>query len=156
MDYATDSSGNLQTTASMEGQSETTRGAGEYSKSSDGSEERKSGDFYTKGQYKYTQQPVITAMSTAAETSEAALQTKASLSGVVDINFKSDYLPLEKMADSFQIGMIQNASKPGRGAAAAAGGATPAAGAATPTPAAGTTPPPPAAGAGTAAAQPRA
>jgi hypothetical protein len=154
MDYATDGGGRLQTTESLEGQSETTRGAGEYSRSSDGSEERKSGDFYTKGQYKYTQQPVITAMSTASETSEAALQTKASLSGVVDINFKSDYLPLEKMADSFQIGMIQNASKPGRGAAAAAGGATPVADA---KPAASGAPPPPAAGSGgSAAAQPRA
>ena len=130
MDYATDSSGNVQTTSTLEGQSETTRGAGEYSKSSDGTEERKSGDFYTKGQYKYSQQPMITAMSTASETSESALQTKARLSGLVDINFKSDYFPLEKMADSFQIGMIQNASKPGRGAgtAAGAGGAPPAGG----------------------------
>jgi len=76
------------------------------------------------------------------------------LSGVVDINFKSDYLPLEKMADSFQIGMIQNASKPGRGAGAAAGGKGTAGGAA---PAAGApASPPPAAGSGTAAAQPKA
>ena len=155
MDYATDTSGNLQTTSTMEGQHETTRGAGSYSKSSDGSEERKSGDFYTKGQYKYSQQPVITAMSTATETSESALQTKATLSGLVDINFKSDYLPLEKMADSFQIGMIQNASKPGRGAAAASGRAAPAAGA-TPPPASGATPPPPAPGSGAAPAQARA
>jgi len=64
----------------------------------------------------------MTAMSAAAETSEAALQTKASLAGVVDINFKSDYFPLEKMADSFQIAQIQNASKPGRGAAAVPSG----------------------------------
>lgn len=154
MDYATDSSGNVQTTSTMEGQSETSRGGGDYSKSSDGSEERKTGDFYTKGQYKYTQQPIISAMSTASEASESALQTKAQLSGVVDINFKSDYLPLEKMADSFQIGMIQNASKPGRGAGAAAGGAAPPGGAA-PAAAAPATPPP-AAGSGTAAAQPRA
>jgi hypothetical protein len=153
MDYATDSSGNVQTTSTMEGQSETSRGGGDYSKSSDGSEERKTGDFYTKGQYKLTQQPIITAMSTASEASESALQTKAQLSGVVDINFKSDYLPLEKMADSFQIGMIQNASKPGRGAGAAAGGAAPAGGTA---PASGSgAMPPPAAGSGTAAAQPK-
>jgi hypothetical protein len=154
MDYATDSSGNVQTTSALEGESETSRGASEYSRASDGTEDRKSGDYYSKGKYKYTQQPIITAMSTASETSEAALQTKASLSGVVDINFKSDYLPLEKMADSFQIGMIQNASKPGRGAAAAAGGAAPA-GAAAPAPGSGTVPPP-ATGSGTAAAQPKA
>jgi hypothetical protein len=148
MDYATDSSGNVQRTSTLEGQSETTKGAGEYSRDSDGSESRKTGDFYTKGQYKYSQQPIITAMSTAAETSEAALQTKASLSGLVDINFKSDYLPLEKMADSFQIGMIQNASKPGRAAGTPAGSAP----AASATPAAGTAP---ATGTGAAAAQPK-
>jgi hypothetical protein len=154
MDYATDSSGNVQKTYGSEGQYETSQGGSETSTGSDGTTDRKTGDFYTKGQYKYTEQPIITAMSTASETSESALQTKASLSGVVDINFKSDYLPLEKMADSFQIGMIQNAAKPGRGAGAAAGGAAPATGT---TPAAGAAPvPPPPAGSGTAAAQPRA
>jgi hypothetical protein len=150
MDYARDQQGNVQSTSAYSGQYETSRGGSEVSKSSDGSEDRKSGDYYAKGQYNYSATPIITAMSTASETSQDALQTKASLSGVVDINFKSDYLPLEKMADSFQIGMIQNAAKPGRGAAAAGGkapaGAAPAAGA---SPGAGTTP---AAGAGNAAA----
>jgi hypothetical protein len=154
MDYATDSSGNVQKTYGMEGESETSQGGSEYSKGSDGTEDRKTGDFYSKGKYKYTEQPIITAMSTASETSESALQTKATLSGLVDINFKSDYLPLEKMADSFQIGMIQNASKPGRGAGAAAGGAAPA-GSTAPASGSGTLPPPPA-GSGTAAAQPKA
>jgi hypothetical protein len=128
MDFARDQSGNVQRTSSGSSQYEVSQGAGEYSKSSDGSEDRKSGDYYAKGQYNYSQQPIITAMSTATETSEDALQTRASLSGVVDINFKSDFLPLDKMADSFQIGMIQNAAKPGRGVAAAPGGGTPAAG----------------------------
>jgi hypothetical protein len=145
MDYATDSSGNVQKTYGSEGQYESSQGGSEDSTSSDGTSDRKTGDFYTKGQYKYTEQPIITAMSTAAETSESALQTKAQLSGLVDINFKSDYLPLEKMADSFQIGMIQNASKPGRGAGA---GAAPAGGK---TPAPSSDAPPPAAGSGTAA-----
>ena len=154
MDYATDSSGNLQTTSTIDAQSETSRGASEYSKGSDGTEDRKTGDYYTKGQYKYSQQPIITAMSTASETSEAALQTKAQLSGVVDINFKSDYFPLEKMADSFQIGMIQNASRPGRGAAAASGAAA-GTGSAAPATAVGATPAP-TTGSGTAAVQPRA
>jgi hypothetical protein len=151
MDYATDSSGNVQRTYGSEGQYETSRGASEYSKGSDGTEDRKSGDFYTKGQYKYTQQPIITAMSTATEVSDAQLQTKAQLSGLVDINFKSDYLPLEKMADSFQIGMIQNAAKPGKGAAAAPAGAA--------SPTSGTPPPtgaPPPTSVATAPAQPKA
>jgi hypothetical protein len=147
MDYATDSSGNVQSTYGSEGTYETSQGGSETSSGSDGTQDRKTCDFYTKGQYKYTQQPIITAMSTATEASESALQTKAQLSGLVDINFKSDYLPLDKMADSFQIGMIQNAAKPGRGAGAAAGGSA-AAGA---TPGAAT-PPPPAAGSGAAAA----
>ncbi len=152
MDYATDSSGNVQTTSSSQIDSESNQDASSYSKSNDGSEDRQTGAYYTKGTYKYSQQPIITAMSTASETSESALQTKAQLSGTVDINFKSDYLPLEKMADSFQIGMIQNAAKPGRGAAAA-GGAAPGKGAA---PAGGTTTPPPATGSGASAAQPSA
>jgi hypothetical protein len=138
MDYATDSSGNVQTIGTSEGQYEQNKDASSYSRSSDGSEERQSGAYYAKGTYKYSQQPIISAMSTAAEVSDAALQTKAQLSGTVDINFKSDYLPLEKMADSFQIGMIQNAAKPGRGAAAASGGTPPASGAA---PASGSTTP---------------
>ncbi len=152
MDYATDSSGNVQTTSSSQIDSESNQDASSYSKSNDGSEDRQTGAYYTKGTYKYSQQPIITAMSTASETSESALQTKAQLSGTVDINFKSDYLPLEKMADSFQIGMIQNAAKPGRGAAAA-GGATPGKGAA---PAGANTTPPPATGSGASAAQPSA
>jgi hypothetical protein len=162
MDYARDQSGNVQRTYGSEGDYDTKYEGGEtQGKEGTDSYDQRDGSWYAKGTYKYTQQPIITAMSTASETSDSALQTKASLSGVVDINFKSDYFPLEKMADSFQIGQIQNAAKPGRGATAAgtptgstsAGTATPASGTA-PTPA----PPPPQAsgGAGTAAAQPRA
>ncbi|WP_433965193.1 hypothetical protein [Tunturiibacter gelidiferens] len=89
-------------------------------------------------------------MSTAAEVSDASLQSKAQLSGLVDINFKSDYLPLEKMADSFQIGMIQNASKPGRKPEA---GVAPGAGAGAASPPPTTTTP---AGASPSAGQPKA
>src|SRR5437899_8027455 len=77
MDYATDSSGNIQKTVGRERETEVTQGASEYSRGSDGTEDRKTGDFYSKGKYKYTEQPIISAMSTASETSEAALQTKA-------------------------------------------------------------------------------
>src|SRR5205823_10854163 len=98
---------------------------GDYDTSSEGGERTRSRDkdsyesddrdasFYAKGKYKNTAMPVLNAMSAASESTEASLTTKASLAGVVDINFKSDYFPLEKMADSFQIGMIQNAAKPG-------------------------------------------
>lgn len=123
-DYARDQYGNVQRTYGSEGsyESQTTGGETNYSRDSEGTEyDRRDADYYSKGTYKYTQQPIMTAMSTATEASEAALQTRASLAGVVDINFKSDYFPLEKMADSFQIAQIQNVSKPGRGAAPAAG-----------------------------------
>ena len=52
-------------------------------------------------------------MQTAAsESNEAALQTKIQLSGIVDVNFKSDYLPLDKMATPGMIAAIQGNSTP--------------------------------------------
>jgi hypothetical protein len=151
-DYARDKSGQVQTTWSGEGTYDT-RQEGEQTTEShdkDSSEyDHRDANYYTKGTYKFAQQPMMTAMSTASETTDAALQTKASLAGVVDINFKSDYFPLEKMADSFQIAQIQNASKPPRTAPAGGGqpgGTAPATGAgAGTTPAQQTTAPAPAA-----------
>jgi hypothetical protein len=141
-DFARDQYGNVQRTYGQEGESEVTQGGSETS-GKPGTEEfeQRTGDFYSKGRYKYTQQPIMTAMSAAAETSEAALQTRASLAGNVDINFKSDYFPLEKMADSFQIAQIQNASKPGPAVPAAGGQAQPTATAPATTPPAATTNP---------------
>jgi hypothetical protein len=126
-DYSRDRYGNLQTTHAGEGSYE---GSYERSKDDDVSS-------YAKGEYKYSNQPVMTAMSVASEASDASLQTKASLAGVVEVNFRSETFPLEKMADSFQIGMIQNAARPG---AASSGNAAQPAGAAQP--ATGSTPPP--------------
>ncbi len=109
-----------------ENEGEQTITGGESSHSGTDSSER-GASYYTKGKNKTTTQPVISAMSTATESVNASLQTKASLAGQVDVNFKSDYFPLEKMADSFQIGMIQNAAKPGQaGGAPRAGTAAPA------------------------------
>lgn len=99
-----------------------------YSKDSGSESEERDASYYSKGKYKSTAAPVLKLASAYQQTSDAALQTRASLAGVVDINFKSDYLPLEKMADSFQIGQIQTAARPG--AARTAGGAP-----ASPTPA---------------------
>jgi hypothetical protein len=155
--YASDQSGNVQRTYGSTGEYDTKYDGGEDQKSSDGTEDKRDGSWYAKGKYQYTQQPIITATSAASETNENALQTKVTLSGLVDVNFKSDYLPLDKMADSFQISNIQNAATPGRGAgavAAAAPAATPAPAAATPAPAAaapagGTATPPAAAPAAT-------
>lgn len=84
------------------------------------------GSYYSKGVYKTTEEPVVKISSVEATTSDAALSTKAQLAGSVEVNFKSDYFPLEKMADSFQIGMIQNASKPASHAPAGAPAPAPA------------------------------
>jgi hypothetical protein len=125
-DYAKNKDGNLQYTQSGEIESEETREADERSRSYERGkdsasyeDEERTGGYYAKGKHKYEQKPVMTAMSTASETSDAALQTRASLAGVVEVNFKSDYFPLEKMADSFQIAQIQNAAQPGQGNPAA-------------------------------------
>lgn len=117
-DYAKDAYGNLQTVRSGQSESERegNRGSYRYSRDKDKVEqERDGGSYYAKGSYKYTDQPVVTLASASQQATDAALQTRASLAGVVEVNFKSDYLPLEKMADSFQIAMIQNAAQPGQG-----------------------------------------
>jgi hypothetical protein len=69
-------------------------------------------DYYSKGSYKYAQKPIMTAMSTATEATDAALQTRAQLAGTVEVNFKSDYLPLDKMATPGMIAAIQGHSTP--------------------------------------------
>jgi hypothetical protein len=125
-DYARDQYGNIQKSRGFEGTSERSSEGGE-TKGTRGTDsyEHRNANYYSKGTYKYAEQPIMTAMSTAAEVSDAALQTRAQLAGNVDINFKSDYFPLEKMADSFQIAQIQNVSKP-RGGARGASPASPA------------------------------
>lgn len=125
-DYARDRRGNIQKSSGFEGTSEGSSEGGE-TKGARGTDsyEHRNASYYSKGTYKYAEQPIMTAMSTAAEVSDAALQTRAQLAGNVDINFKSDYFPLEKMADSFQIAQIQNVSKP-NGGARGAGPASPA------------------------------
>ena len=40
------------------------------------------------------------------------MQTKIQLSGAVDVNFKSDYLPLDKMATPQMISAIQGNATP--------------------------------------------
>lgn len=74
--------------------------------------QERDGSYYSKGKYKNTAAPLLTLASASQQTTDAALSTRASLAGSVEVNFKSETFPLEKMADSFQIGMIQNASKP--------------------------------------------
>jgi hypothetical protein len=68
---------------------------------------------------------VATVESSVDETSESKATVKANLTGEVRVNFKSDYLPMDKMATPQMIAAIQgNAvppdNKPAAGAAAAA------------------------------------
>lgn len=58
------------------------------------------------------QEHVATVASAVDETSEAKAEVKARLSGEVRVNFKSDYLPLEKMATPEMMSVIQGNSTP--------------------------------------------
>jgi len=97
-------------------------------------------NYYAKGDYKYSEQPVVKLTSTKQLMDDSSLQTKAQLVGAVEINFKSDYLPLEKMANPENIAAIQMNAQPGMvknlAARPAAGGAPAAAPGAAPAPAA--------------------
>jgi hypothetical protein len=74
------------------------------------------------------QEHVATVGSAVDETSESKAEVKAKLSGEVRVNFKSDYLPLEKMATPEMMSVIQGNStpyNPNTPHPAAAGGARP-------------------------------
>jgi hypothetical protein len=58
------------------------------------------------------QEHVATVGSAIDETSESKAEVKAKLSGDVRVNFKSDYLPLEKMATPEMMSVIQGNSTP--------------------------------------------
>jgi hypothetical protein len=112
-DHEKDAQGNLQMTSATEGDYESKSDGGSYSHSSDGSEDRRDGSYYAKGNYKYSQQPVVTLQSTSRLMDDSQLSTKANLTGAVEVNFKSDYLPLEKMATPENIAAIQMNAQPG-------------------------------------------
>jgi hypothetical protein len=109
-----------------------TQGA-EYKRTKE-DEERRNASYYSKGSYQYSNTPALTLASATQEATDAALQTRAQLAGNVEVNFKSETFPLEKMADSFQIGAIQNAARPGRAGAPASRGTAAAQPAAQPAP----------------------
>jgi hypothetical protein len=55
---------------------------------------------------------VTTVQSSVDDTSESKAEVKANLTGEVRVNFKSDYFPMEKMADPQMIAAIQGNAKP--------------------------------------------
>jgi hypothetical protein len=82
------------------------------------------------------QSHVATVSTSNDEASDSKLEMDAKLQGEVRVNFKSDYLPLEKMATPEMIGAIQGNSQPtapkAMAAPATAGAAAPAAAAPAP------------------------
>src|SRR5262249_55054421 len=55
---------------------------------------------------------MTTVQSSLDETSESKAQVKANLTGEVRVNFKSDYFPMEKLANPQMIAAIQGNAKP--------------------------------------------
>jgi hypothetical protein len=76
-------------------------------------ETRRDGSFYTSGDYKSVSQPLIRMTSVTQTTADANLTTKASLAGTMEVNFKSDYVPLDKLANPESIAAIQMNAQPG-------------------------------------------
>lgn len=112
-DYATDAYGNVQQSASRSGDYDRKYDGGSTTYESGNPTQVTGAQSYSKGTYKYDQTPIVTLMSTSQLRDDSSLQTKATLSGLVEVNFKSDYLPLEKMADPAAIAAIQMNSQPG-------------------------------------------
>jgi hypothetical protein len=113
MDHQRDAYGNIAVTRSTQGEYEGNTEGGSYSRSADGAVDRRSGSYYAKGTYQYAEQPVVKLMSTQKLMDDSQLSTKAQLTGAVEVNFKSDYLPLEKMATPENIAAIQMNAQPG-------------------------------------------
>jgi hypothetical protein len=63
---------------------------------------------------------MATVQSSVEDTSESKAEVKAKLTGEVRVNFKSDYLPLEKMANPAMIAAIQGRAEPPEKAVAGA------------------------------------
>ena len=106
-DHARDQYGNLQKTSDSEGSHESSSNVkGQFFTP------EYSSQYFTKGNYKYQEKPVLTAMSTATETQDSNISVKAQLAGNVEVNFKTDYLALEKMATPEMIAELQMRSKP--------------------------------------------
>lgn len=113
MDVARNKDGSVQTTYQGEGEYDSgSKSNSTYSSDKDSSDSDYSADYFAKGKYKYENKPIITMQTAASESNEAVLQTKIQLSGIVDVNFKSDYLPLDKMATPGMIAAIQGNSTP--------------------------------------------
>ena len=83
----------------------------EYSRDEDGVESSgNQGKRWSKGQYSSTQSPVIEMRSVETTNTVGSLEATAQLAGSVDINFKSETVDLDRIADSIQMNQIQGAA----------------------------------------------
>jgi hypothetical protein len=100
-----------------------------------GDDTEEKSDWYSKNKYKDTANFNVT--TTRSDDSTAKVDMHAKLTGRVNVNFKSDYFPMEKMIDVFQINQIRGKTPAGantaqsgtEGAAGTVQKAAPAAGA---------------------------
>jgi len=103
-------------------------GQGSYSSSGSGflgfgdDEETKS-SWYTKDSYRYSSN--FNVSTTRSEDSDAKVQMHAKLAGKVNLNFKSDYFPMERMVDVMQINQIRSRTPGGAPGAAGASATAP-------------------------------
>ncbi|QDH70458.1 hypothetical protein [Marilutibacter alkalisoli] len=117
MDHQRDAYGNIAKLRSGEGEYESDYQGGErsftYSKEAGYEGSNRDASYYSKGNYKHSEQPIIKMMSTSQLQNDASLQARASLAGQVEVNFKSDYMPLDKLANPESIAAIQMNAQPG-------------------------------------------
>ncbi len=128
-DYA-----NMGTRTTMEGEYESEREEGSYSRDKEGGYQREGGSSYAKGNWKYAQEPDVKITSEVNLSSDAAIQASGQIMGEVSVNFKSETFPLEKMVNTDQMMRLQEAqggagrgALPAKQATAAAPAAAPAA-----------------------------
>ena len=84
-----------------------------------GERKRDRSSWFGKNRYQDTMN--FKASTTRSEDSEAKVQMHAQLAGKVNVNFKSDYFPMERMVDVFQINQIRDKTPAGQTEGAAAG-----------------------------------
>jgi len=102
-------------TWSGEHETESQGGSSSRSRGADGatSSERTDGSYYSKGTYNNTERPLLSMQSATSTALDANLETKAKLAGEVHVNFRSDFLPLDKVANPAMMAQLQMNAQPG-------------------------------------------
>ena len=121
-------------TAAWDSGDEGYSGSSSYDKDGGYSGTSNQGKRWSKGEYQSVNEPVIEMMSVSTTQTSGSLETTAALAGSVDINFKTESVDLNRIADSIQMSQIQGAAgmlqaaQPLRGSSGAAATQPPPAG----------------------------